>query len=87
MNAADTQSLLRFVSDELLGGTMEIAADDDLLADGMVDSLGMVRLVGFVEQRFEIAVPPVDFTIENFRSIATLTAYVSKRVHGGSRAD
>ena len=74
------RALIRFVSDELLEGSQEIRPGQNLLAD----SLGMVRLVGFVEEAFGIRVPPVDFTIENFRSVDTLTAYLARRRHEGA---
>jgi acyl carrier protein len=74
------EQLIRFVSDELLSGTAEVRGDEDLLADGLVDSLGMVRLVGYLEAQLGMTVPPVDFTIENFRSIDTVVAYARRRV-------
>ncbi len=69
-------TLTEFVSQELLSGRHSVAADENLLAEGMVDSLGMLRLVAFIEERFGIRVPPDQFTIENFRSIETLSAYL-----------
>lgn len=74
------EKLIRFVSDEILSGTVEVSGDDGLLEEGMVDSLGMVRLVGFIEDSFGFQVPPVDFTIENFQSIDSLTAYLNNRL-------
>jgi len=71
--------LLDYIRDELLDEADDIAADDNLLADGMVDSLGMLRLMDFIEQTFGITVPPEDFTIENFRTIDLMIVYLRAR--------
>ena len=72
-------SVLRtFIQDELLAGTREVAPDDELLMDGIVDSVGVMRLVAYIEEKLAIKVPPTDFTIENFGTINDLTAYLSR---------
>ncbi len=74
-----TTLLLDYIRDELLDDAEDIAADDNLLADGMVDSLGMLRLMDFIERTFALTVPPEDFTIENFRTIEILEKYLRAR--------
>ena len=70
--------LTEYISTELL--TPETMVDDDemLLNDGVVDSLGMIRLVGFIEESFATDIPPEHLTIENFRSINTISAYLAR---------
>jgi acyl carrier protein len=66
-----------YVVNELLSGA-EIGEHDDLLLSGLVDSLGVMRLVAHIEQRYGITVPPQDLTIENFATIADITSYVDR---------
>ena len=69
--------LKQFITQELLGDERFTLHDEDsLLLDGMIDSLGMLRLVAFVEQRFEIQIPYEDITIENFNTVDRLEAYL-----------
>jgi acyl carrier protein len=49
------------------------------LATAVIDSLGILQLVMFVEQRFAVHIPDEDVLVENFRSIAALTDYLEKR--------
>ena len=77
------ETLLRFINDDLLAGAKTVTTDDEIVLDGTVDSLGVARLVGFMESEFAIAVPAADVTIENFRTIATLAGYVQLRVDSG----
>ncbi len=77
--------LSRFVTDVLLEDDELVSIDEDLLAEDMVDSLGMMRLVAFIEQRLGYKVPPGDLTVENFRTIAVIGAYL-ERAKGDARA-
>lgn len=56
-----------------------IHADDDLLADGLIDSLGMMKLVAFVEKEAQIKIPPEDMTLENFMTIDHILEYLANR--------
>lgn len=49
---------------------------DSLIDSGIVDSMGILELVAFVESDFGVAVEEVDLTPENFESIATVAAFV-----------
>ena len=72
--------LTEFVHKELAQGRVaEIKPDDDLLATGVIDSLGILQLVMFVEEHFAVQIPDEDVLVENFRTIAVLTDYLDKR--------
>jgi acyl carrier protein len=53
--------------------------DEDLLAAELIDSLGIVTLVGFLHDRFGIAVADDDLTAENFRSVDSIVAFVARK--------
>ena len=73
--------ILHFVKTEILGehSDVELCADDDLLASEIVDSMGVMRLIGFIEDKFSVKVPPEDVTIENFFSVNAMCNYLSRR--------
>ncbi|MDJ0991447.1 MAG: acyl carrier protein [Desulfobacterales bacterium] len=52
---------------------------DNLLADGMVDSLGMLRLVTYIENLLDIKIPHSDLVIDNFRNIEVISQYLLQR--------
>ena len=78
------EALREYIAEELLDDDAPVADDDNLLADGMVSSLGMLRLVGFIEASWGVTVPPEDFTIEHFRTVAALDSYLTARLAGGT---
>jgi len=76
----NTQQVLKqYIIKELLNRDIELAEDDALLSTGKVDSLGMVRLLGFIEDHFQITVPPEDLIIENFATINIIANYLQQR--------
>ena len=67
-----------YIETELLSGQGEIqlAADEDILTTGLIDSLGIMKLIAFLEEKFEVSIPPEDMTIENFLTIETIENYI-----------
>jgi acyl carrier protein len=57
------------------------ALDDSvpLLASGIVDSLGMLDLVSFLEESFAIQLLDDELTPENFANIGTLASFVEQK--------
>jgi acyl carrier protein len=45
-----------------------------------VNSLTMLQLVAFVEQKFAIQVRPIDFAPQNFSSVAAIARFVAARL-------
>ena len=77
-----TQKLTAYVlSDVLLDSSQtELAPDDDLLEDGLVDSLGVMRLIAFIDDEFGFAVPPEDVTVDSFMSVSAIVTYLQPNV-------
>ncbi|MEL6160322.1 MAG: acyl carrier protein [Cyanobacteria bacterium J06627_32] len=76
----DNQEILKqFVSEDLLNNRQQVEVDDDLLGEEIIDSMGVMRLVAFVEERFACKVPQSDITIINFRTIKAIDDYLAAR--------
>lgn len=48
-----------------------------LLESGVIDSMGVMELIGFLEEEFEIVVEDADITEENLGSLEAITRYVT----------
>ena len=75
----DTDLLIAFIAEELLATELPLGADDPLLVDGMVDSIGIMRLVEFMEDTFDVIVPAEDILIENFNNVSSIQRYLARR--------
>jgi acyl carrier protein len=69
-----------FVVNKFPAARKRAITDDALLLEsGIIDSLGMLDVVAFLEQTFAIAVSDDELTPDNFGSIANLTAFVGRK--------
>jgi acyl carrier protein len=67
-----------FLKDEL-GKNPNVGRDESLLESGTVDSIGVMRLVAFLEATFGITVDEDDLMPDNFDTIAAIAAFVQGR--------
>jgi acyl carrier protein len=81
MHPADIERETRnFLVSNFLNGSSEELSDRDPLLGKVIDSTGVLELIGFLERQFSISVPDEDVIPENLDSIQNITAYVAKRV-------
>jgi acyl carrier protein len=57
----------------------QIQVTDALLESGIMDSQGVLEVVGFIEREFSIAVADDDLVPENFQTIHNISAYVNSK--------
>jgi acyl carrier protein len=76
MSHVDT--IKQFVIDEFLPDVSanELDADHDLLADGVIDSLGLLKLIAWLEDRFDLSVDDSALDPDNFRTVTAIDAFV-----------
>ena len=55
-----------------------IADDEDLLSEGILDSLGILQLVAYINDNFGIETPDRDVVYENFHSVKALDTYLQQ---------
>ena len=70
-----------FIAHNLLFSDNGFAYDDDdsFLQEGIVDSVGVMDLVSFVEENFNIAVDDHEIVPDNFDSVNKLADYVRSK--------
>ena len=61
---------------------LPLADETSLLDSGILDSLSLLRLVVFLEQRFGITMGDADLLPENFASVNAICAYLRTREPG-----
>ena len=62
----------------------DIAEEESFLVSGIIDSLGILQLVGFVESVAGIRVPDTDLLPENFDSVARIAAYIERQLRAAA---
>jgi len=59
-----------------------LSNDASLTRHGVLDSMGVLELIAYLEQRFDITIPDEDTLPENLDSIARIVQYVAQRSNG-----
>jgi len=57
----------------------EFSDDDFLMGKGIIDSLGVMELIGFIEEAFDTSVADEDVTEENLGSVNAIARYIAAR--------
>ncbi|QDY80669.1 acyl carrier protein [Streptomyces qinzhouensis] len=56
----------------------ELADDYDLLTNGVVDSLGLLKLIAWVETEFGVTVDDAALDPDNFRTVRAIDGFVAR---------
>ena len=65
------------VENFLFGNNGDLEDNTSFLEEGIVDSTGVLELVAFIQETFEITVEDEELIPENFDSIANVIAYLN----------
>jgi acyl carrier protein len=68
--------LATFIDEQVSSGGEPVLPDTDLVMTGLVDSLGVVLIVEWLEQRLSIEIDPSDVVIEHFISVTAMIDYL-----------
>ncbi|MGH3973597.1 MAG: acyl carrier protein [Pseudonocardiaceae bacterium] len=72
------QTITKFIVDEFLPDVPaeSLAADYDLLAGGVIDSLGLLKVIAWLEDRFDVMVDDIEIAPDNFRTVADMNVFI-----------
>jgi acyl carrier protein len=74
------EELEKFILNELAvdQDRQSIEPDEDLIMQGIIDSMGVMKLSTFMEEKFGIKISDMDMVPENFQNIESLTKFVNQ---------
>ena len=58
----------------------DIATNDALLSEQVVDSLGIIEIVSHVEGKYNLRIDQDDLTVENFDSVKAISSYIVSKI-------
>jgi acyl carrier protein len=70
-----------FIKDKVLYGGEQpaIDPDQDLITTGLLDSLAIMQLILFVEERFGVPVDDVEVVPDNFRTLNMIKGFIERK--------
>jgi acyl carrier protein len=79
---ADIEPLRDFIRKQFLFDENAELSDSDPLFPDVIDSLGVMEVVAFVEERFDIDVSDDDLLIDNFKSLQAMESLIDRKRDG-----
>ncbi|GAB4283046.1 MAG: hypothetical protein Kow0092_37970 [Deferrisomatales bacterium] len=64
---------------DLAPGRDAVEFDEPLIDGGLIDSMGILKLIAFLEEAFDAVLDDDDITAENFATISTIAELVRAR--------
>ena len=76
------EQLRQFITNSFMFGMddVELSDDDSFVNKGLIDSTGVLELVGFLEEQFSIRVGDDELLPENLDSINGLVRFLDKKL-------
>lgn len=70
----------QFIVDEFMPDVpvSELDVDMDLIENGVIDSLGLLKVIAWIESRFEVSVDAMEMVPENFSSVRAISAFLDR---------
>jgi acyl carrier protein len=60
---------------------LEIGDQENIIGNGMVDSLGLIKIVNYLEESFSIRLKDEDITPDNFESIESISLLLEQTLN------
>lgn len=58
----------------------ELSESDQLLEEGIVDSLGILEIVAYIQTNYNVRVNDEDITAENFDTVKNIAEYITGKL-------
>lgn len=74
--------IVKFIAENFLHGAPadSVAPDDSFMEKGIIDSTGILELVGFIEKKFGFKIQDEELTPDNLDTIARVVGFVEKKM-------
>jgi acyl carrier protein len=56
-----------------------VAPDTDIIGEGLVDSLGIFKLIAFVEEKFAVTIEPDEVLLDNFQTLRAVRNLIVRK--------
>lgn len=68
-----------FILEEFSPEDTQLPEDESLFDAGIIDSLGMIKLTAFIEEKYSIVINPSEVTMDNFSTIDKIVKYIGDK--------
>ncbi len=74
----DTGNIIKhYLMEEVISNFVNLDTDEQLLESGLVDSVSLMKVISFIEEKFNIEIREDDLTPDNFKTINNMVAMLN----------
>ena len=75
------EKIKNFIVETFLFGERALKDDEPLFESGIIDSLGLIKLLAFIEENFNVSIDMSEIMIENFNTVNDILETLNSRVN------
>ncbi len=77
---ANKQIIKNFIQSEIVqDGVRSLKDDDNLIETGTIDSMGIIKLITYLENTFSISISDNEVIPDNFETVDAISAFVVRK--------
>ncbi len=74
------EQLKKFIVGNFMYGEGNIADDEDLFESGVIDSLGFIKLLSFIEKTFNVPIDMSEVAMDEFGTVNDIADMINKKL-------
>lgn len=80
---SSSEIIRKFVTSNLVKKRehLEIGDHDDLIMNGLLDSLAIIKMINFLEDQYHFSIKDEDVLPENFQTISAVSSFVNRMLN------
>jgi acyl carrier protein len=73
--------LRKFIIDNFMFGEGSVEDDKSLFESGIIDSLGFIKLLAFIEEEMKVPIDMSEVTVDNFQTINNMVKTIESKMN------
>jgi len=73
------EEIQTYIGSSILNGDIEVNASTSLYESGLISSMGHLKLIQFLERRFNVSLPMSEIVLEEFDTVDKIVEFVTAR--------
>ena len=70
----------RYINENFLFGDRRVEPTESLIGSGVVDSTGILEIITFLEDRFEVSFNDAELVADNFNTVERMVSFVLSKL-------
>jgi D-alanine--poly(phosphoribitol) ligase subunit 2 len=75
------EAIEKFIIENFMQGRKGLDDDESLFESGIIDSMGFIILLAFIERKFDISIDMKEITIDNFNTIEKIVKIIEEKIN------